>query len=296
MFGTLGNSLKLLGTSWSILKSDRELLLFPLMMGGALFFVFAYTAAAFWAGGTFGRIGLDYRFNLADFVFLTLAYFLASFAIVYFNAALAAAAYQRLEGFNPNVQTGLMAASDQLAPIAGWSVLAGTVALMMNELSNSRSIIGRVLGFAVRLLWSYSTFFVVPVMVIESANPLDALSRSTELFRQQWGRTMVANFGFGIAYVLVALLAAGPAALFYFGLGSTFLAVTSAAVLLTVGFAMVKALEIIFTVTLYDYAATGRIGGGFSDSMVQDAYVSKQDRGRFRAPEVRRPADLRRAA
>jgi hypothetical protein len=296
MFGTLGNSIRLLGVSWGILTSDRQLILFPLMMGGALFFVFVYTAAAFWAGGTFDRIGLDYQFHLADFVFLALAYFLASFAIVYFNAALAAAAYQRLEGFNPDMQLGLMAASDRLGAIAGWSAIAATVAMMMNQLSNSRSLMGRALGFAVRLLWSYSTFFVVPVIVIENASPLEALGRSTELFRQQWGKTVVANFGFGVAYVLTALLALGPAALLYFGLGSTFLAVTVGAALLTLGLAAVKALEVIFTVTLYDYAATGRIGGGFSDSMVRDAYVSKQDRGRFRPEEVRRPADFGRAA
>jgi hypothetical protein len=134
------------------------------------------------------------------------------------------------------------------------------------------------------------------VLVIESASPIDALSRSTELFRQQWGKAMVANFSFGLAYMIVAALALGPAALFYFGLGSTFMAITVGVALLTLGIATVKALETIFTVTLYDYAATGRIGGGFSDSMVQDAWVSKQDKGRFRENMAKRPSDYRRAA
>ena len=296
MVGTLGNSFRLLMVSWRILTSDRELVLFPLMTCGALFFVFAYTTAAFWAGGTFDRIGPDYHFYLADLIFLGLAYFLASFVIVYFNAALAASAYQRLEGFHPDLGTGLMAANDRLGAIAGWSAIAASVALVLNELSDRRSLIGRVFGVALRLLWSYSTFFVVPVLVIESASPVDALSRSTDLFRQQWGKTLVANFGFGMAYAVVAVLALGPAALLYFGLGSMFLAVITGALLLTLGVAMVKALETIFVVTLYDYAATGRIGGGFSDSMVQDAYVSKQERGRFRPNQVQRPAGYRRAA
>jgi hypothetical protein len=296
MFGTLGNSFRLFSVSWRILKSDNELLMFPLMAAGALFFVFAYTAVAFWAGGTFDRIGPDYHFYLADFIFLTLAYFLASFVIVFFNAALAAAAYQRLEGFNPDMRTGLMAASDRLGPIAGWSALAASVVLVLNELSNSRSLMGRIFSFALRMLWSYSTFFVVPVLVIESASPLDALSRSTDLFRQQWGKTLVANFGFGMAYAMVAVLSVGPAALLYFGLGSTFLAVTAGVALFTLGLAVVKALETIFKVTLYDFAATGRIGGGYTDSMVRDAYVSKQDRGRFRPDQVERPSSLGRAA
>jgi len=296
MFGTLGNSFRLLGVSWSILKSDRELIFFPLLAAGALFFVFSYTTVAFWAGGTLDRIGPDYHFVLADFIFLALAYFMASFVIVYFSAALAAAAYQRLEGFHPDLSTGLMAANDRLGAIAGWSAITASVVLALNELSNSRSLIGRVFGFALRMLWSYSTFFVVPVLVIESASPLDALSRSTELFRQQWGKTLVANFGFGLAYGFVVALALGPAALLYFGLGSTFMAITVGAMLLTLGIATVKALETIFMVTLYDYAATGRIAIGFSDTMVREAYVSKQDRGRFRRDEVERPASYRRAA
>ncbi len=289
MLATLGNSFKLLRVSWGILKSDRELILFPLLGAGALFFVFVYTVAAFWADGTFDRIGPDYRFNLADVTFLTLAYFLASFVIVYFSAALSAAAYQRLEGFNPDLQTGLIAANGRLGALAGWSALAATVVLVLNELSNSRSLIGRIFGFALRLLWSYSTFFVVPVIVIENASPLDALSRSTELFQQQWGKILAANFGFGVGYAIVVMLALGPAALLYFGLGSTFLAMVVGAVLLTLGVTTVMALEIIYRVTLYDYAATGRIGGGFSDSMVQDAYVSKRDRGAFRRDQIERP-------
>ncbi len=289
MLATLGNSFKLLRVSWGILKSDRELILFPLLGAGALFFVFVYTVAAFWAGGTFDRIGPDYRFNLADVTFLTLAYFLASFVIVYFSAALSAAAYQRLEGFNPDLQTGLIAANDRLGALAGWSALAATVVLVLNELSNSRSLIGRIFGFALRLLWSYSTFFVVPVIVIENASPLDALSRSTELFQQQWGKILAANFGFGVGYAIVVMLALGPAALLYFGLGSTFLAMVVGAVLLMLGVTTVMALEIIYRVTLYDYAATGRIGRGFSDSMVQDAYVSKRDRGAFRRDQIERP-------
>jgi hypothetical protein len=220
---------------------------------------------------------------------------MASFVVVYFNAALTAAAYQRLEGFHPDLSTGLMAANDRLGAIAGWSAMAASVVLALNELSNSRSLIGRVFGFALRMLWNNSTFFVVPVLVIESASPLDALSRSTELFRQHWGKTLVANFGFGLAYGFVIVLAIGPAALIYFGLGSTFMAITVGATLLTLGVAMVKALETIFMVTLYDFAATGRIAGGFSDTMLREAYVSKQDRGRFRRDEVERPS-YRRAA
>jgi hypothetical protein len=289
MLGTLGNSLKLLSISWRVLRSDSELTLFPLMSGAALFFVFIYTVAAFWAGGTFDRIGPDYSFYLADLVFLGLAYFMASFVIVYFNSALVAAAYARLEGWNPDVRTGLNAANDRLGAILGWSAIAATVALVLDQLGSDDSLIGKLLGFVLKLIWGYATFFVVPVLIVESASPMDALSRSTDLFRQQWGKAMVANFGFGLGYLLVAAVALGPAALLYFGLDSLVLALLVGGALLTFGIAVVKALEVIYLTALYDYAATGRVGGDYSDQMLQGAYVGKKQRGgwnkqRYAAP------------
>ena len=282
MLGTLGNTFKLLHISWQILKSDRELILLPLMSGAALFFVFLYTTAAFWAGGTLDRIGPDYAPRVADVVFLGLAYFMASFVIIYFNAVLVGSAYQRFEGFGADLRSGFNAANDRLGAIFGWSAIAATVALVLDQLSDTRSLLGKMMGFALRLLWGYATFFVVPVLIIEGASPMDALGRSTELFRQQWGKAMVANFGFGIGYVLVAIVALAPAAALYFGLGVLIPAVLVAAILLLFGFAMVKALEVIFTVALYDFAATGRISPEYSDQMIRGAYVDKSDKGRWR--------------
>ena len=289
MFGTLGNSFKLLGISWRVLRSDKELTLFPIMSGAALFFVFVYTAAAFWAGGTFDRIGPDYHFYLADLIFLALAYFMASFVIIYFNSALVAAAHQRLEGWNPDLHTGLNAANDRLGAIFGWSAIAASVAMVLDQLSNGRSLIGKLFGFVLKMIWGYATFFVVPVLIIEGASPMHALSRSTELFRNQWGKAVVANFSFGIAYLIVAILALAPAAFAYFVLGSVVLAILAAGVLLTFGIAVVKALETIFMVALYDFAATGRIAGDYYDQMIHGAYVAQDERGRWSSrPYVRR--------
>ena len=279
MFGTLGNSLKLLSISWRILRSDQELVLLPLMSGAALFFVFVYTAAAFWAGGTFDRIGPDYSFYLADWVFLGLAYFTASFVIVFFNSALVAAAYARLEGWTPDVRTSLNAASDRLGAILGWSAIAATVSLVLDQLSADDSIIGRAFGFVLKFVWGYATYFVVPVLIIEASTPTYALTRSTDLFRNQWGKAVVANFGFGLGYFLVALIALAPAALLYFGLGSVLLAILVGGVLLSLGVAVVKALEAIFLTALYDYAATGRVGREYTGEMLQGAYVAKSRRG-----------------
>jgi hypothetical protein len=42
---------------------------------------------------------------------------------------------------------------------------------------------------------------------------------------------------------------------------------------------VVKSLETIFVTALYDYAATGRIGGDYNEQMIHSAYVQKNQRG-----------------
>ena len=44
------------------------------------------------------------------------------------------------------------------------------------------------------------TFFVVPIIVSENIGPINAIKRSTSLFKQTWGDQVVANFGFGIFF------------------------------------------------------------------------------------------------
>ncbi|HWO73245.1 MAG TPA: DUF6159 family protein [Dehalococcoidia bacterium] len=270
----LGNTLQLLSISWQILRKDRELCLLPLMCGGVLFLVFAYTGAALWAGGTFERIGPDYRFYLADLIFVVLAYCMASFVIVYFNAAIVAAAHQRLEGWEADIRTGLNTANDRLGSLFIWSVMAGTVGLFLHQLSDSRSLLGKHLGFVLDVVWGYVTLFVVPGMVVEGAGATDALARSTDLFKQTWGKSYVATFGFGVAYFAVAIVAALPAALLLMLLGPAAAAVAAAAVFL-MGVAFVQCCETIFVVALYDYAVTGRANGEFPDYVLRGAYAPK---------------------
>jgi len=284
----LGNTLQLISISWQILRKDRELCLLPLMCGGVLFLVFAYTGAALWAGGTFERIGPDYRFYLADLIFVVLAYCMASFVIVYFNAAIVAAAHQRFEGWEADIRTGLNTANDCLGSLFIWSVMAGTVGFFLHQLSDSRSLLGKHLGFVLDVVWGHVTLFVVPVMVVEGAGATDALARSTDLFKQTWGKSYVATFGFGVAYFAVALVAALPAALLFMLLGPAAAAVAAAAVFL-MGVAFVQCCETIFVVALYDYAVTGRANGEFPDYVLRSAYVPKprlkwQDRPALSGP------------
>jgi hypothetical protein len=290
MFATLGNTLKLLKVSLDVLMRERDLLYFPMLSSIALIFVLAYVFIALSAGGAIDRIANGAQFQTADFIFLGIAYFGASFVIVYFNTALVAAAHYRLSGGDPDFRFGLEAANDRLGAIFVWSAILATVGVLLRQLASSSGIVGRAAGFIVEMLWAWATFLVIPVMVIETASPVEAMRRSTELFKETWGRQLVANFGFGAAYFLVAVAAIVPAAGLYLLTSSIVLPIAVAAWIYVFGGSMVRSLESVFTVALYNYATSGRGDGDFPDEFLRDAYVYKSDRGKFGPPSIPRRA------
>jgi hypothetical protein len=290
MFSTFGNTLKLLRISMDVLLRERDLIYFPMLSSIALIFVLAYVFIALSAGGAVDRIANGAEFHTADFVFIGIAYFGASFVIVYFNTALVAAAHYRLMGGAPDFRFGLEAANDRLGAIFVWSAISGTVGVLLRQLANNHGIVGRVAGFIVEALWAWATFMVVPVMVVESATPLEAMRRSTELFKETWGRQLVANFGFGVVYFVLTVVAVAPAVLIYLATSSLVLPIAVGAWIYIFGGSMVRSLEAVFAVALYNYATSGHGDGVFPDEFLRDAYVHKSDRGRFGPPSIPRRA------
>lgn len=289
MFRTFGNTLTLLGTSWKVLRAE-SLMMFPLATGFSLLAVLLYVLVAFEYGGTFDRMSNGFDVLPADFIFLGLAYLGASFVIVYFSAALVAAAHYRIVGGAPDFRLGLEAANDRLGAIALWAVIAGTVGLVAKQLASSGGVVGRAGGFFAELLSSWATFLVIPVMIVEGSPPIDAMRRSTDMFKETWGRQLVGNFGFGLLYFALLLAAIGVAGVFLFLGTSTGFAVIVAMMLFALAVATVKCLETVFIVALFNYATVGETDGAFTEEVLRNAYVYKKAKGRFGPPTARHRA------
>ena len=108
MFRTIGHTFELMKMSWRVLMKDRELIFFPIfgvIGAGIAVGVFAAIAAA---SGSLDRIqdvisDSDTKQELAagDVVLLVLLYVAVYFVTIFFNAALVAAALERLRGGGP---------------------------------------------------------------------------------------------------------------------------------------------------------------------------------------------------
>jgi hypothetical protein len=259
MFRTIGHTFELMKMSWGVLMKDRELILFPIMSAVALLILLGVFLGVAAATGTVDRLdaasqgGTGDDAQPIDVVLGLLLYASASFIVIFFNTALVAAALERLRGGDPNVRSGLRAASAHLPAILGWALISATVGLILQMLRDRMdNMIGRIALSIVGGVWAYMTFFVVPVLVAEGLGPIAAIKRSSGLFQRTWGRQVASSFGFGLVYIVAVLIAFVPAAALF--AVSPILGIVVGAFTIPIAMGTVQAMEGIFKAALYEFA------------------------------------------
>ncbi len=283
MFETIGRSFRLLKLCLHVLAVDKELILFPVFSSIGVILVSLTFAGVGFGIGAFERLEGEGT-SVIDLVLVFVFYVAAYFIIIFFNSALVFAAHERLAGGDPNIRSGLNGAFHRVITIFKWAVIAATVGLILRILAGQARERGGVMGFigyiVVQLLgaaWTMVTFFVVPLIVIEHRSLGDAFKGSLSMLSRTWGEQVTANFGLGIAGLIVGLVAFAISAVLFvvlslIGTFGMILAVVIGAVLL-VGVALVFAtLDGIFKAALYNYASDGQVPSLFPDDVVRDAF------------------------
>lgn len=280
LFRSIRHTIELMKTSWRVLMQDRELMLFPILSGVTVILVAAVFAALAYSVGTFDRLsaareaGGQAAFTAPDITLGVALAFLVTAVTVFFNAALIAAALERLGGGDPTVRSGLRAASAGLPAILVWAAISATIGLLLQAArgqarDGAGAMLMRIAIAMVGGIWAYMTFFVIPVMVAERLGAVAAIKRSSALFRQTWGQQAGASFGFGLIYigaVLLTMAVAIPLMMVYPLLG-----IIAGAAVFAVTFGAVAAMEGIFKAALYGFAS-GKHSTAFDDTTLRSAY------------------------
>ncbi len=269
MFATIGHTFELMKTSWRVLMLDRELILFPVMSVVALVAVAGAIFAGGLLSGAFALAQEGGEGSTGDLVLGLLLAFVSTAIVIFFNAALVAAAMERLRGGDPNVTSGLKAASARIPQILAWAVVVTVVMLILRALRRRGGLAGQIAAMFGEAAWELASFFAVPFIVEEGVGPFEALRRSASLLRQTWGRQITAGFGFGLLTIGAIIIAAIPALLL--ALVHPLLGLAIGIPLVGLAWASVTAMEGIFKAALYDYA-TGREPHGFDQASLQNAY------------------------
>lgn len=277
----------------SVLRKDKELLLFPVMsfiglvaVGVALLLPTAWFVITQLSQSTSG-----WELEFWDYVLLFLWYFLSYGVVYFFNAGLVGCALMRLEGKDPTVRDGLRIASENLSRILGWALVAAMVGLLLRLLENLKIggkrgrgglEIGKLISWILGLSWALLTYLVVPVLIVERVGPIEAVKRSGVLFKRTWGEQVIGEVGLGLIVFLLALPGFVPiigGALF--GAASGSLMALSIALAIGGGLtllywlglgALASALGGIYTAALYRYATTQQIPEGFRREGIVEAF------------------------
>jgi xanthosine utilization system XapX-like protein len=281
--GTISRSWDLLGQSFAVLKSDKQLMWLPVI---SAIFCIAATVIIFSVGvlvvvplnaiphDPAGQKLLGQE--MTPFVFL---FYLVTYSIaIFFNVALVTIAADRINGGDATLNDGLQAAWARKWRIFQWAILAATVGILLNMLQQRLGLIGRLITSAIGFVWTLASFFVAPILAAEDMGPVEALYKSAQIFRDRWGEELVGGFSFGLIFFLLAIPGIIPPILGakIFGVGGMFVGLGIAVIYWMLLGVVSSAAQGIFVAALYRYATTGEASGGFQLDQLSSAWHPKE--------------------
>jgi hypothetical protein len=276
--GRVRTGWRLAVSSWSVLKSDSSLAVYPVVAA-------VVALVAFWVVTGVG-IAVEKAASAPWLIlpFLLAGLYVGMYFVTYFTVGLAAAAQQSIDGRDTGLRDGLRVARTRRGPIARWALLELTFGLLMSVIGSllnqaGARVLANLVAATAGIAWSVATVFVIPVVALEGLGPRDALTRSVDLVRSRWGEAVVGRTGIGAVVFLIAIAPVAGlsvAATQLDKVNPALSGVADALVALVVVVAVVlgSTLSVIFRTELYRYAIAGELTGGFAPGDVEAAFHS----------------------
>ena len=265
-FDRLSNGWKLSMSSFSVIKKNKQLLIFPVLSGAALLVLLGSFIGILYSmnGNNFDRV-VDER-STTEYIGLFVFYLINYFIVIFFNMALIHCARIYFEGGKPTITDGLRFSLSRIGDILVWSTVAATVGLLLRMLEENGGKIGKIIASFIGIAWSITTFFVVPVLAYENLKPMQAYRRSVQIMREKWGESLGSGFSFSIIQVLGILIVGVP--LFFIGsLISPIMAIVLAAIGVLCVIAVVSAAQTIFISAVYHHIDNKQLEDFNSDTL-----------------------------
>ena len=294
---TIGRSWQIYKICWRVLTLDKELLLFPVMLGLALglttagMFAILDLVTVSPAEALAARVSESSQasstFRLTHYLVIIPFHYVNYFIIIYFNAALIGAVLLRLRGGCPSLFDGFRSANSNIIGIVGWALISATVSpvyYIIEKYSRLRvipyiRIVAIALTILMRGMWSIYTYLVIPALVSERASPTQAIKRSKALVRNTWGEQLVSRFTFDLGVIIVGLLV-GVAVPVIWILAPHPLGLIIAIILWVVVMAplilFTYSIRCIYVAVLYEYATEGVVRHPFTREVAKGAWEPRQ--------------------
>jgi hypothetical protein len=296
--------------SWLLFKSsltimfrNKQLLVFPVVVFLftsliLLFFLapvllrptgYAYTSAQHWAAighslftqsvDAHGR-SVQAALTPAAMGYLAFMYLVSMFFATFFNVAFYHEILTALGGGNVSIPRGLKFACTRWKAILMWSLFAGLVGLLIQQIEQRLGIVGRIIARFIGMAWSIASVFVIPSIVQDeqNANPITMLKKSAGILKETWGEALIGYVGMNLASgaILVVSLLFLVGALVGSILMNNYWLVGIAGALWFLGMVALSYLASIagqiYKGALYLYAANGTIPEPYNQEMLDSAW------------------------
>jgi hypothetical protein len=273
-FERLSNGWKISMYSFSVLKENKSLIIFPILSAISMILIFGSVITGVLATNDWNVSNFDMQNKTLGYIFLFLFYLVNYFIVVFFNMALIHCTHLYFKGQKPTVSDGLRFSLSRIGAIFSWSVLAAIVGTVLRIIQENVGSIGKIITGLIGIAWNIAAFFVVPVIAYENLGPVDALKRSAKMMKEKWGESLGATFSFGLIHFLAVLVVGGG--LFVIG---AFINVILGIILAVLGIlilaAIFSAAQTIFVSAVY-HNITGDPVQNFNEAFADNLFVSKK--------------------
>ena len=231
--GRLKTSFDLFNRSFTVIKQNKKLLLFPMVEFVFIIIIgiFFLSPALFWNSGYsvtdahhWKALGV-HMMQIAEknhtektiigiisndkwYAWCILFYLISMFTATFFNVAFYNEIINGLNDRGVSILRGIKAALSNLKLIAIWSLFAGIVGIIIRTLEERLGFVGRLVTGLIGIAWSVASIFVIPAIVREkkSSNPLRLLKTSALMLKRTWGETVIGYVGISGFFLLVFLI------------------------------------------------------------------------------------------
>ncbi len=274
-FDRLSNGWTIAMNSFKVLKENKQLIIFPILSGVAIFLIMAsfFTSVLASAGWDFDNIAIAEQGSPVYYLLLFAFYIVNYFIVVFFNMALIHCTRLYYRGEEVTVAKGLRFSASRIGAIFSWAFFAATIGLLLRTIQENVGMFGKIITGLVGIVWSVATFFVIPVIAYENAGPLEAVKRSSALMKQKWGESLGANFSFGLIQFIGMIVVGLP--LFFIGnIFSPIIGIGLAVAGVFTVMAIISAAQTIFISAVY-HNITGDPVKHFNQQMVDQLFDKK---------------------
>lgn len=291
----IANGWELTKQSWSALRQNPQLLIFPLISLIGMIVVTIVFLIPLAGAGIFDAVQRsaqtgESQLTNSQMTMSAIVGFIYSFVgyvvVIYSNVALVGAAMKLANGETATVQDGLKVANARIGKIIVYafiSAVVGTIARIISQSGrDSKNIVLQILAAVVAGIiqgaWSLVVFFAIPVLVVEDLGVTDSMKRSLDLFKRTWGETFTGQTALsliGCVASLAIMLVGGLLVALAASTGSFALIIVAVAVivLMLVGIGLLNgAINGIFQASLYRFATKGDAGKLIDTGLASQAF------------------------